>query len=112
MPVRHQMQRHMDAAYERFARPVVGLFAVEARAGTEEVPLAWQTWAREAVSDEVVRQSLPHRNPGERELISGGFAGVVTWQRIVDHFTLPPETLLDFALGWQEGTDGRPVRIP
>lgn len=51
-------------------------------------------------------------HPGERELISGGFAGVVTWQRIVEHLTLPQETLLDFAPGWQEGTDGRPVRIP
>lgn len=97
MPGRHQMLRHLDAAWElRGRRAVYGFFIVEAAPGTVEVPAAWATAARETVSAEAIRSSLPHRPEEEREAIARAFLGVTTWQAVcaefgVDWALLPDE---------------------
>ena len=46
MPVRHQMLRHIDGAWEcRRGRRVFGLFIVEGEAGGTSVPATWRTAA-------------------------------------------------------------------
>lgn len=89
MKCRHQMLRHLDAAWEiRGNRNVVGFFIVEGN-GTADVPSHWCNQARQTTSFEVVRDSLPHRSSEEQQAIAGSFAGVTTWQRVCQklHYT-------------------------
>ncbi|WP_309670201.1 hypothetical protein [Gemmatimonas sp.] len=94
MPGRHQMLRHLDAAWEiRGARAVYGLMIVESARGSVAVPDLWANAALATTSDEAVRASLPHRGPTEQEGIAGAFVGVTTWAQIVLTFGLPAEVL-------------------
>jgi hypothetical protein len=93
MPGRHQMWRHIDAAWEiRGSRGVVGFFIVEGDADGS-VPRHWQVAAERTWSDEVLASSLPHRTPEERAQLRRCFLGVTTWQRMVREFDLPANAL-------------------
>ena len=97
MPVRHQMLRHLDAAWEhRQGRRIYGLFIVEAEEGTASVgpSSAWHQAVEMAIAEEVLEGSLPHRTPDERSQIAGALLGVTTWQVVCDEFQIPREVLI------------------
>jgi len=94
MAGRHQMLRHIDAAWEiRGDRAVYGMLIVEAMPGTEDVPELWEQAAKDTRSDAAIRSSLPHRSQADQEGICAAMVGVTTWQRIVASFGLPPSVL-------------------
>jgi hypothetical protein len=94
MPGRHQMLRHLDAAWEiRGGRSVYGLFIVEGESGGSALPRVWQEACTTTISDEALRTSLPHRSDEERWRIASGFLGATTWQAIVREFGLPMSSL-------------------
>ena len=93
---RHQIWRHIDAAWERRGRrQVFGLFIVEGESATGDVPELWIRAAQEAVSPAVVASSFPHRSAQETAEIVSCFLGVTTWQRVVHAFQLPDSTLIE-----------------
>jgi hypothetical protein len=97
MPNRHQMLRHIDAAWEiRGNRSVFGFFVVEADVGEHPtaVPTNWREAARATTGRETIDESLPHRGPDDREGITRAFLGVTTWQAIVARFGLNPDQVL------------------
>ena len=97
MPGRHQMLRHLDAAWEiRGGRSVYGCFIVEAIPGDGvDVPGVWREAAEATRSDSAIAGSLPHRSPEEQAAIVSGFLGVTTWQAVVARFKLDPAVLLE-----------------
>lgn len=89
MPVRHQMLRHMDGAWERKgSRRLIGLFIVE---GEEDGKLSahWSKECRETISHDALIKSLPHRTPEERYHIAACYAGVMTWEALCHEFGIP-----------------------
>jgi hypothetical protein len=93
---RHQIWRHVDAAWEiRGRRRVFGFFVVEAHASGDEVPAAWQLACRDALGVTALESSFPHRSASERAAIAACLAGVTTWQRICNTFEIPLSTLAD-----------------
>jgi len=97
MRVRHQMLRHLDAAWEhRQGRRIYGLYIVEAETGTSstEPPYTWHEAVESTISGEVLRASLPHRTPDERSQIASALLGVTTWQAVCDEFQIPREVLI------------------
>jgi hypothetical protein len=108
MRVRHEMLRHLDAAWEHLGgRRLYGLFIVEAEDGegsAATAPQGWQATVELATSDEIVKQSLPHRSAEERSAIAGALLGVTTWQAVCDEFQIPRAVLIPEVL------DDRPVR--
>jgi hypothetical protein len=97
MSVRHQMLRHLDAAWEhRQGRRIYGLFIVEAEKGTAafETSSVWQEAVELTISEEVLKGSMPHRSPEERSEIASALLGVTTWQAICDEFQIPREVLI------------------
>ena len=102
MPVRHQMIRHLDCAWEiRGKKQVIGFFIVEGKAG-EEVPGIWREFAKEMTGAEAIASSLPHRGPSEQNEIASCFKGVTTWQRVCR----------EFAINWSELPDEAPAIPP
>ena len=98
MPVRHQMLRHIDAAWEvRGRRSVYGFFVVEADPMEDpiRVPNKWKAFVERTRSPDVVARSLPHRGPEEQQGIVDAFIGATTWQRVVGEFGLRTELLTD-----------------
>jgi hypothetical protein len=92
---RHQMWRHIDAAWERRGnRQVYGVFVVEEDPVTHDVPVNWVIAAENALSQEVLEVSFPHRSGAEREGIVRCFLGVITWQKILSQFALPSSILV------------------
>lgn len=78
MPGRHQMWRHLDAAWEiRGHRSVYGLMIVD-----ESNFSLWARYGRELYSRKTMAESFPHRSRIERRQIISTFAGVVTWQTV------------------------------
>ena len=95
MDGRHQMLRHMDAAYEIAGnRALLGFFIVEGDE-TGDVPPIWRAAAEETVSPEAIASSLPHRPQAERDAIVAGFLGATTWQRMCERFGIDPGVLID-----------------
>ncbi len=97
MRVRHQMLRHLDAAWEhREGRRIYGLYIVEAESGTSstEPPSTWHGAVESTISDEVLRASLPHRTSDERSQIASALLGVTTWQAVCDEFQIPRQVLI------------------
>jgi hypothetical protein len=96
MPDRHQMLRHLDAAWEiRGRRAVYGLFIVEAKEEAPGgVPTTWSDAVRLTRAMETLRESLPHRSTEEQEGIVRGFVGVTTWQAVCKRFGLDPVVTL------------------
>jgi len=94
LPGRHQMLRHLDAAYEVAGRrAVLGFFLVEGGESGEPPP-AWLDAARATLAPETLAASLPHRPEPEREAIARGFLGVATWQELADRCGLDPAEVL------------------
>lgn len=97
MPVRHQMLRHLDAAWEhRQGRRVYGAFIVEKEeeVASVEPSSAWHQAVEATISEEVLKGSLPHRSPEERSQIASALLGVTTWQVVCDEFQIPREVLI------------------
>ena len=95
MPVRLQILRHLDAAFEVAGpRALVGFFMVE---GGEDsaLPEVWQEACAQTLDPELLEASLPHRTPEERERIAEAFLGAVTWQRAMAELGVPVGVLLD-----------------
>lgn len=95
MKRRSQILRHMDAARELPGnKKTLGLMIVEGPGGADAVTPSeyWQGEADAQVEPQMLKDSLPHRTPQERELIAEGFLGVTTWQRVCSEFRLswPP----------------------
>lgn len=93
---RHQIWRHIDAAWERRgSRKVFGFFVVEGKDRGPDVPALWRAAVSEARSDAVLGSSLPHRGNDERAQMAACLLGVTTWQRIVQSFSLPVTSLVE-----------------
>ena len=96
MPVRHQMLRHIDCAWEiRGNRPVFGFFIVEGD-DHEELPMEWTGFVHTTIHPDALAHSLPHRSVRERDQIAEAFLGATTWQRVckelgIDWSTIPDE---------------------
>ena len=104
MSGRHQIWRHLDAAWEvRARRAVFGLLLVEGVApNPTEVPSVWQEAAAAAFATEALQRSFPHRGVEERAAIAQSFLGVATWQAVCRHFAFDfaalPETTADLGV--------------
>lgn len=99
MAERHQMLRHIDAAWDgRGGRDVYGILIVE---GVDDgsVPDPWLSYPAALRNDRVLAASLPHRTDAERAAIARAFLGVTTWQQVSRRFGLawPPEQSLGTA---------------
>ena len=93
MPIRLQMLRHLDAAFDLAgSRALYGFFMVE---GAEDgsVPKAWVEAAEQTLDPELVERSLPHRSRDEREMIADAFLGVTTWQKACRELGVPTDSL-------------------
>lgn len=78
MPCRHQIWRHIDAAWEiRGALRVFGLFIVESERGLE-VPKVWSDAVDQSQSERVLDGSFPHRGNAERAARAACLIGVTT----------------------------------
>jgi hypothetical protein len=99
MDGRHQMLRHLDAAWEiRGGRAVYGMFIVDAGKGSStEPPLEREEAAKTTTSEEVLRRSLPHRSQEEAGAIASSFVGVTTWQAVCDGFQIN-RSVLDYKI--------------
>jgi hypothetical protein len=89
MAQRHQMLRHIDAAWDgRGAKDIYGLLIVEgADDGTVAEP--WRSYPATLRGNAVLAASLPHRRDDERAAMARAFLGVTTWRRVCDRFGLP-----------------------
>lgn len=88
MHVRHQMLRHIDAAYEiADGKKVFGFFIVEG-GFKGAVPEKWRLFSENTISDEVLEKSLPHRSWMEIASIRESFLGVTTWQKVCKKFDI------------------------
>lgn len=86
---RHQMLRHIDAAWDqRNGRDVYGFFIVD----NLEAP-GWRGSASKTVEPEVLRRSLPHRSAAERKEIAEAFLGITTWRDVCRDTGINPELL-------------------
>lgn len=95
MTVRHQMLRHLDAAWEfRKGRTMIGLMIVEGADGNTEVLEPWRDYRRELSDPTVLARSMPHRSERERVEIFKSFAGVTTWQAVTEAVGVPAEVLI------------------
>lgn len=84
MPIRHQMLRHLDAAWEyRNGRDVMGFFIVE-EGGEFDLHAA----VAATIRMDNLEKSLPHRRAVEREAISRCFLGGTTWQQVYHKFNI------------------------
>jgi hypothetical protein len=97
MPVRHQILRNIDAAWdERGGRHVAAFFIVEGREpDPTDVPHEWKSFATLTTSPEALEGSLPHRTPAEREAIANSFLGVTTWQALCASVQISFDSLPD-----------------
>jgi len=97
MPIRSQMLRHIDCAWEiRGKKQVIGFYIVEGEGQSEKVPEKWRSFSAETICSDILASSLPHRGQEEREGIASCFIGATTWQRIclefgIDWMSLPNE---------------------
>ena len=94
---RHQIWRHIDAAWEiRATRDVYGFFIVEGTPPLDpDVPEYWSLAARECLDTRALRSSFPHRSADEVAAIARCFLGVTTWRRVCDRFGIDWHALPD-----------------
>jgi hypothetical protein len=81
---RSQLVRHMDAAFDAFpGRRILGLLIVE---GERQDPLVasvhWQEESAAQYELAMLKDTLPHRTPSQRETLASGVLGVTTWQAV------------------------------
>jgi hypothetical protein len=93
---RHQIWRHIDAAWEiRGRRAVYGFFIVESGAGSKDgsVSDAWRKGGQACLDPVALDASFPHRSAEEVVAISRCYLGVTTWQKVCERFHLDYESL-------------------
>lgn len=93
---RHQIWRHLDAAWEiRGKRSVYGLFIVESEADSADgsVPEYWRSAGAACFAPEVMHSSFPHRSEDEAQAISRCYLGVTTWRQVCERFGIDWHTL-------------------
>lgn len=101
---RHQIWRHIDAAWEvRGRRAASGFFIVEGDSSgdSHRLPEVWSEAFLNCLTDEALETSFPHRSMAEARAISRCFLGATTWQRVCD----------TFGLAWQGLSDRLPNEI-
>ena len=86
---------------------------VEAESGSSstEPPSTWHEAIDSTISDQVLRDSLPHRTSDERAQIAGALLGVTTWQAVCDEFQIPRDVLIPRSLRRQAGAKKHPEKI-
>ena len=99
MAGRHQIWRHIDAAWEiRGRRNVYGILLVEGE-DDHQVPEKWLRAVENTLSEEGIEGSFPHRPSDEIADIRQCFLGVCTWQQVCGSFGIDfnelPETTAD-----------------
>jgi hypothetical protein len=93
---RHQIWRHLDAAWEiRGRRGVLGFFVVEGEGPAGDVPEIWRNVCSEARNLSALTSSFPHRSTAERDGIAGCLLGVTTWKKLCGAFQIPFGSLPD-----------------
>jgi hypothetical protein len=93
---RHQIWRHLDAAWEvRGRRAVYGFFIVESDApsGDGSVPELWREAGKACLERSVLLSSFPHRSAEEIVAISRCYLGVTTWRKVCEDFEIDWRTL-------------------
>jgi hypothetical protein len=88
---RHQIWRHIDAAWEiRGRRSVSGFFIVESDEGSADgsVPELWREAGQACLDKVTLRTSFPHRSEEEIVAISKCYLGVTTWRKVCDKFDI------------------------
>ena len=98
MPGRHQMLRHIDAAYEtRGDKQVYGFLIVEGNGGATStlIPDKWKDASLATFSTSAINNSFPHRGTYERGEIMSCFLGVVTWQAVCQNLDIAWSSLPD-----------------
>lgn len=94
MGMRHQIWRHIDAAWEvRGRRKVLGLFIVEDDGSG--LPTVWREAAGEAVAEQALAGSFPHRSARETAELRRCFLGVATWASVCRAFGINMRDLPD-----------------
>jgi hypothetical protein len=97
MPGRHQMLRHIDAAWELSrGKAVYGFFIVVAGIADRGLPRLsklWQDAATDTTSPAAISASLPHRSLTEKMAIAKAFVGITTWQDVCERFDIPVSVL-------------------
>lgn len=99
---RHQIWRHIDAAWEvRGRRAVYGFFIVEGDSSGERhrLPEVWSEACLNCLTDAALETSFPHRSEAEARAISRCFPGATTWQGVCE----------TFGIAWQDLPDRVPV---
>jgi len=93
---RHQIWRHLDAAWEvRGRRAVYGFFIVESDAASTDgsVPELWREAGQACLDPAALLTSFPHRSAEEVVAISRCYLGVTTWRKVCDRFHIDWRTL-------------------
>ena len=88
---RHQIWRHLDAAWEiRGRRDVYGFFIVESDVGSLDgsVPDVWVEAGQACLDPTALHASFPHRSAEEVAAISRCYLGVTTWRKVCEQFHL------------------------
>jgi len=86
---RHQIWRHIDAAWElRGRRAVYGFLIVESDPNSMDgsVPEVWRRAGQACLDPTALRTSFPHRSAEELTAISRCYLGVTTWRRVCERF--------------------------
>lgn len=90
--VRHQMVRHLDAAWEiKRGRDLVGLLILSEDRITDQAWVGYQTVLKSLAA---IAGSLPHRSASERQDIAGSFLGITSWEAICRRFSIPSQVLI------------------
>ena len=98
MAGRHQIWRHIDAAWEiRGRRRVFGCFIVEGgkSARDVDVPVTWRDAFSSTIAGDVLASNFPHRSESEMMQIASCFLGGTTWQTVCATFGLSYSDLPD-----------------
>ena len=86
---RHQIWRHLDAAWEiRGRRAVYGFFIVESDTADGSVPELWRQAGQECLDPSALLSSFPHRSEAEVTAISRCYLGVTTWHKVCEKFDI------------------------
>jgi hypothetical protein len=91
---RHQIWRHIDAAWEmRGRRQVFGFFIVQGEEPGGLLPTHWHDAFGVAISSVALDTSFPHRSSTERDGIAACLLGGTTWQAVCAAFGIAPGSL-------------------
>lgn len=94
---RDQILRHVDAAWDfRGDRNIYAILIVDGK--PSQIPDKWIKASKSIHSLDIVKKSLPHRDPKTQLEIASCYRGVITWQRVcslcnLEHNELPDEVI-------------------